>query len=218
MIKSKKLDSILFVAVSVLIVYIVALPIKMHQVNAQTALCPGSSRLAKAGEVCSDGSVPIKDDSLPAFCPGSGDQGPVSSDYKVVCPARTGRVECTYTQKDGLCRDANGKTVFDAKKETLSTISGGKGLETECNDVTNKNDKCTLLEYLKNGINFLSAVAVLAITFSLIWAGYQYMTARANAGIVTAAKNRIIMTLVALLLYIFMYAILNWLIPGGLFP
>jgi hypothetical protein len=96
--------------------------------------------------------------------------------------------------------------------------SGGKGLETECNDVTNKNDKCTLLEYLKNGINFLSAVAVLAITFSLMFAGYQYMTARANAGQVTAAKNRIIMTIVALLLYIFMYAVLNWLIPGGIFP
>jgi multisubunit Na+/H+ antiporter MnhB subunit len=64
----------------------------------------------------------------------------------------------------------------------------------------------------------LSAVAVLAITFSLMFAGYQYMTARANAGQVTAAKNRIIMTIVALLLYIFMYAVLNWLIPGGIFP
>jgi hypothetical protein len=91
-------------------------------------------------------------------------------------------------------------------------------IDTECDNINDPSKPCQMLVYLKNGINFLSAVAGIAITFSLIWAGYQYMTARANAGIVTAAKNKIIMTLVALLLYIFMYAILNWLIPGGLFP
>jgi hypothetical protein len=49
-------------------------------------------------------------------------------------------------------------------------------------------------------------------------AGFQYMTARDNAGQVQKARNRIVMTIVALAIYIFMYALLNFLIPGGVLP
>lgn len=126
-------------------------------------------------------------------------------------------------REDGGCLikpDSNSVSSPDLNnaRQPMSTASeAATKIDTECDNIDDPSKPCQMLVYLKNGINFLSAVAGIAITFSLIWAGYQYMTARANAGIVTAAKNRIIMTLVALLLYIFMYAILNWLIPGGLF-
>jgi hypothetical protein len=42
------------------------------------------------------------------------------------------------------------------------------------------------------------------------------MTAQDNAGQIEKAKARIIQTLLALALFIFMYALLNFLIPGGL--
>ncbi len=45
--------------------------------------------------------------------------------------------------------------------------------------------------------------------------GYQYMTAKDNSGQVEAAKKRILWALIALGLFIFMFSLLNWLVPGG---
>jgi hypothetical protein len=204
------------------LVTLLLLPLLTHKAVYADGVCPDGQKV-EAGGVCSDGvTIPDKDPALPLHCPGSAQQGPIGPTYSVTCPARTGRVQCVYTEQDGLYKDFRGRVVFEAKKEQGTDVAASTAkpveIDKECDNINDPTRPCQMLVYLKNGINFLSAVAGIAITFSLIWAGYQYMTARANAGIVTAAKNRIIMTLVALLLYIFMYAILNWLIPGGLFP
>lgn len=87
--------------------------------------------------------------------------------------------------------------------------------EVDCEEgeLTRKN--CGIINYLVITINFLSAVAVMAIVASVMIAGYQYMTARDNPGQVQAAKQRIIWAMVALGLFIFGYALLNFLVPGG---
>lgn len=72
-------------------------------------------------------------------------------------------------------------------------------------------------KWLKDIINVLSAIVGLVIVISIIFAGFQYMTARDNAAQVSAAKNRILMAVVSFLLYIFAFAFLQWLIPGGIF-
>jgi heme/copper-type cytochrome/quinol oxidase subunit 3 len=79
-------------------------------------------------------------------------------------------------------------------------------------------ENCSIIYYLVIGINFLSAAAGLAMVFSFIFAGYQYITARDNPQFVQAAKNRILWTLIALATFLFMYAGLNWLVPGGVLP
>ncbi len=61
----------------------------------------------------------------------------------------------------------------------------------------------------------LSALAGMAIVASIMIAGYQYMTARDNSGQIEAAKKRIIWALVALGVFIFMYAFLDFIVPGG---
>ncbi len=58
----------------------------------------------------------------------------------------------------------------------------------------------------------LGAAAVL----SFVVAGIQYMTARDNEGQVKAAKQRIYNTLIGIVAWAAMWALLNWLIPGGL--
>jgi len=57
---------------------------------------------------------------------------------------------------------------------------------------------------------------MLAIIGSIMIAGYQYMTARDNSGQTAAAKKRIAWALVALVVFVFGYAFLNFLVPGGL--
>lgn len=70
---------------------------------------------------------------------------------------------------------------------------------------------------LNRVINGLSALVGLVVVISLIASGIQYMTARDNASQVAAAKGRIVMTILAFVLFMMGYALLQWLIPGGVF-
>jgi hypothetical protein len=71
--------------------------------------------------------------------------------------------------------------------------------------------------YLKNILKFLSAGVGLAVVGGIVFGGYMYITARANAGQVEKAKVVIINSVIGLLLFIFMFSILQFLIPGGIF-
>lgn len=96
-----------------------------------------------------------------------------------------------------------------------ATNTGNVSLDSDCSSATLRADNCQIIGYLVTAINLLSAVAGLAIVGSIMFAGFQYMTARDNSGQVEAAKKRIIWALVALGIFIFTYAALNWLVPGG---
>lgn len=63
-------------------------------------------------------------------------------------------------------------------------------------------------------IRFLSNGAGLVIIGSLIYAGIQYSGSRGDAQSTAMAVNRIQSTVFALLLFIFAYAIINYLVPG----
>lgn len=76
-------------------------------------------------------------------------------------------------------------------------------------------ENCAIISYIVLFVNVLSAIAGMAIIASIMIAGYQYMTARDNPGTVQKARQRIVWALIALALYLFFYAILNYLIPGG---
>jgi|GEM_PF-914260 len=66
-------------------------------------------------------------------------------------------------------------------------------------------------------IRFLSAGVGIVVIASVIWAGIQYTSARDDPSAVGKAKSRIVTSLSALGLFIFGYAILNYVIPAGFF-
>ncbi len=70
---------------------------------------------------------------------------------------------------------------------------------------------------LNNIVNFLSAGVGIVVVGVIIFGGIQYMAAGDNPQAVTAAKKRIANAFIALLAFIFMFAFLQWLIPGGVF-
>lgn len=72
-------------------------------------------------------------------------------------------------------------------------------------------------DWLQRVVDLLSLAVGLVIVISIIIAGIQYITAGGNAGQVAAAKNRISMAVLAFILFGFTYALLQWLIPGGVF-
>ena len=64
-------------------------------------------------------------------------------------------------------------------------------------------------------IRFLSAGVGLVIVGSVIVAGIQYSASNGDPQAASKAKARISSTLIALLIFIFSYTLLNYLTPGG---
>ena len=65
--------------------------------------------------------------------------------------------------------------------------------------------------------NVLSGIAGTVIVIMIIVGGIQYSASGADASKVQAAKQKIYNALIALLLFIFGFGIVQWLVPGGVF-
>jgi hypothetical protein len=73
-----------------------------------------------------------------------------------------------------------------------------------------------IFAYLRIIIQFLSGAIGLVIVLMIIIGGIQYITSAGDPGAVKAAKNRIVNAITGLVLFVLMFAILNFLIPGGI--
>ncbi len=72
-------------------------------------------------------------------------------------------------------------------------------------------------KYINPAIDFLSIGFGLLVIIMIASAGIQYSAAGGDPQKVNNAKKRISNAVLALLLFIFMFALLQWLVPGGLF-
>jgi hypothetical protein len=70
--------------------------------------------------------------------------------------------------------------------------------------------------YINPFINFLAALVGVAVVISIVIGGIQYSSSGGDPAKAAAAKNRIRNAIVALVAFFFLYALLNFLIPGGL--
>lgn len=74
-----------------------------------------------------------------------------------------------------------------------------------------------IIKWLNILINLVAGVVGVGAILMVVWAGIQYTTARDNAQAVAAAKQKIINVVIGVAAFIFMWAFLSWLIPGGVF-
>ncbi len=80
----------------------------------------------------------------------------------------------------------------------------------ECRD-----DNCNVVnKYLNPFIQFLSVMVGVAVIIGIIVSGIQYAASSGDPQKVSTAKNRIRNSIVALIAFIFLYALLQFLIPG----
>ncbi len=127
-------------------------------------------------------------------------------------------------------KDADGNTVVnqcDSIKKPIDCPSGRvlptdntkcAPLGNECNGLSNnaclKNNPITT--YINDAINFLSAGVGIIVIGMIILGGIQYSMAGDNPTATQAAKQRITNGLIALFIFLFLFAFLQWLVPGGL--
>jgi hypothetical protein len=77
-----------------------------------------------------------------------------------------------------------------------------------------KNNK--IIKDLNAIVDFLSAGVGIVVVASIILGGIQYAMAGGSPEAVTKAKSRITNALLALVIFIFIFAFLQWIIPGGI--
>lgn len=79
-------------------------------------------------------------------------------------------------------------------------------------------DGCNwIAKYINPAVQLLSLIVGLLAVASIIFAGIQYAAAGGDPQKVAAAKNRIVKTLIAFLMYAFLYTFLQFIVPGGVF-
>lgn len=76
--------------------------------------------------------------------------------------------------------------------------------------------KNPIVTNLNNIIDFLSAGVGIVVIAVIIIGGIQYTLAGDNSSATQAAKQRITNGLIALFAFLFIFAFLQWIIPGGL--
>jgi hypothetical protein len=73
-----------------------------------------------------------------------------------------------------------------------------------------------IAKYVNPAIRLLSGLVGVLVAISMVVAGIQYASAGGDPSKVVAARKRITNAILALLAYLFMFAFLQWLIPGGI--
>jgi hypothetical protein len=76
-------------------------------------------------------------------------------------------------------------------------------------------DNCGIISYLTLFIRVLSFAVGLVVTIMIVWGGIKYALSRDNPQETASAKEHVRNAIFALIIYIFMVALLNWLVPGG---
>lgn len=180
------------------------------------AIAPGSSFAAtdpgNTGKGCGNSAAPNGTDcsTIPLGCPGSTQTGKLTGVNTLTCPysANAGSSykcpvkSCTFEDKA-----ATATTTTPTDNGSSTTLGGN------CQDI----NKCDLIKnYLNPFINLLSALIGVIVVVSVAIGGIQYTTSAGDPQKAAAARARIRNAVIALVTFIFLYSLLNFLIPGGL--
>jgi hypothetical protein len=73
-----------------------------------------------------------------------------------------------------------------------------------------------IFAYVRQLIQLLSGAVGIIVVLMLVIGGFQYITSAGDPGQVKSAKSRITNAITGLVLFVLMFALLNYLIPGGI--
>ncbi len=125
------------------------------------------------------------------------------------------------TQYDSLGGCVRNPTLTGEGKTLYQCGNGDKkvmtGINFGCRGTSYQKQLNPIVDIAFAIFRFLSAGVGIVAVGSIIVAGLQYSASRGNPAATQASIQRISNTVVGLIIYMFIFAIANFLIPGGLF-
>ena len=91
------------------------------------------------------------------------------------------------------------------------------GVPTALINCSDSSDGSAIFDILSIALNVVTYGVGAAAVLGVVITGYQYMTARDNAGQVAKAKNRLLQVVIGLVIWVLFWGVLQFLLPGGLF-
>jgi fumarate reductase subunit C len=104
--------------------------------------------------------------------------------------------------------------VFAAGTAIPAPTTGEFNCTGDLQACTKKNP---IVQWINFFVNTIAVIIFVGATAMMIFAGIQYMTAADNAQKIQDSKKRITNVIVGLIAFFFLYAFMQWLIPGGIF-
>lgn len=99
----------------------------------------------------------------------------------------------------GTCTDSDGQTVTTSVLDCPGSTEG----------------RALIWQLLTIGVNFLAIGVGIAVVAGIAFGAFTYASAAGNADQAKKGISYISNAVIGLLLFIFMYAIINFLVPGG---
>ncbi len=128
-------------------------------------------------------------------------------------------LEVSYSVTDGGALDedgeANGVIVDPVVLGVTNPEAYRQQIEADCDGDVLTPDNCKIIFYVRVFTDALSVLVGLVVVAMIVLGGIQYSSASGNPQAVAAAKKRITNALIALVAYLFIFAFLQWIIPGG---
>jgi hypothetical protein len=107
--------------------------------------------------------------------------------------------------------------IANAQGLTLPSEQTPEEFQQACVDEESCVKQNPILQWINFFINLFSVVIIIGSAIMIAVAGVQYTTSRDNPQAVQAAKQKIWNVLIGLLAFFFLYAFVQWIIPGGVF-
>ena len=114
------------------------------------------------------------------------------------------------------CPDDNGRTIGGKKIYCCGTAQTSIDFKCESNKGAAPGAN-TVTSMLLTIINFLAVGVGLAVVGGIVWGAFMYASANGNASQAQQGITFIVNSVIGLVLFILMYAFINFLVPGGLF-
>lgn len=112
---------------------------------------------------------------------------------------------------------ALGSTVLAQDCTNTTTLTSTEYKEQcACKGDNLSSKNCGIIAYIALFVRFLSAAVGIVVVTMITVGGIQYSSARDNPQATQAARGKIYNAILALVVYMFMFAFLQWLVPGGI--
>jgi hypothetical protein len=102
-------------------------------------------------------------------------------------------------------------------REPVGPVVGPGDLERDCTDRPITPQNCGIVGYIRLFADAITVVLGIVVAIMVVVGGIQYSTAGNNPQAVTAAKKRLSQAILAVAMYVFLFAFMQWLVPGGVF-